>query len=30
MMELANTSTPSGVLEDARRARARFERAMEY
>ena len=30
MMELANTSTPSAVLEDARRARTRFERALEY
>src|SRR5215203_1284638 len=28
VMELANTSTPAAVLEEARRARQRFERAM--
>jgi sugar phosphate isomerase/epimerase len=28
LMELANTDTPAAVLEDARRARERFERAM--
>jgi sugar phosphate isomerase/epimerase len=28
VMELANTSTPAAVLEEARRARERFERAM--
>jgi sugar phosphate isomerase/epimerase len=28
MLELANTSTPRAVLEDARRARERFERAL--
>jgi sugar phosphate isomerase/epimerase len=30
MMELANTSTPAAVLEEARRARQQFERAMKY
>jgi len=30
MMELANTSTPAAVLEEARRARQQFERAMQY
>jgi sugar phosphate isomerase/epimerase len=30
LMELANTSTPAGVLEEARRARQRFEKAMSY
>jgi sugar phosphate isomerase/epimerase len=30
MMELANTGTPAAVLEDARRARDRFERALTY
>jgi sugar phosphate isomerase/epimerase len=29
MLELANTGSPAAVLEDARRARARFERALE-
>jgi hypothetical protein len=28
VMELANTGTPAGVLEEARRARQRFERAL--
>jgi sugar phosphate isomerase/epimerase len=28
MMELANTGSPAGVLEDARRARQRFEQAL--
>jgi sugar phosphate isomerase/epimerase len=30
LMELANTSTPATVLEEARRARERFERAFVY
>jgi sugar phosphate isomerase/epimerase len=30
LMELANTGTPSAVLEEARRARQRFERAVAY
>jgi sugar phosphate isomerase/epimerase len=30
LMELANTSTPAAVLEEARRARQRFERAVAY
>jgi sugar phosphate isomerase/epimerase len=30
LMELANTSTPDSVLEEARRARQRFERALSY
>jgi sugar phosphate isomerase/epimerase len=30
LMELANTSTPAAVLEEARRARQRFERALAY
>ena len=30
MMELANTSTPAEVLEEARRARQQFEKAMQY
>jgi sugar phosphate isomerase/epimerase len=30
LMELANTGTPAGVLEEARRARQRFERAVSY
>jgi sugar phosphate isomerase/epimerase len=28
LLELANTSSPAAVLEDARRARQRFERAL--
>jgi hypothetical protein len=28
LMELANTGSPSAVLEDARRARQRFEKAL--
>jgi hypothetical protein len=28
MMELANTSSPAAVLEEARRARQRFERTL--
>ena len=30
VMELANTGSPSAVLEDARRARQRFERTLAY
>jgi hypothetical protein len=30
MMELANTGTPAAVLEDARRARQQFEKALTY
>ena len=30
LMELANTSSPAQVLEEARRARQRFERALSY
>jgi hypothetical protein len=30
MMELANTSSPAAVLEEARRARRRFERALAH
>ena len=30
VMELANTSTPAAVLDEARRARERFERALAY
>jgi sugar phosphate isomerase/epimerase len=30
MMELANTATPAAVLEEARRARQQFERAVAY
>ena len=30
MMELANTGTPAAVLDDARRARQQFEKAMQY
>lgn len=30
LMELANTGSPAQVLEDARRARQRFERALSY
>jgi sugar phosphate isomerase/epimerase len=30
LMELANTSTPAAVLDEARRARGRFERALAY
>jgi sugar phosphate isomerase/epimerase len=30
MMELANTGTPAAVLEDARKARHQFERALSY
>ena len=30
VLELANTGTPAAVLENARRARERFERAMAY
>jgi sugar phosphate isomerase/epimerase len=30
MMELANTATPAAVLEEARRARHQFERAVRY
>ena len=30
MMELANTGTPASVLEDARRARERFERSLSH
>jgi len=30
MMELANTGTPAAVLEDARKARHQFEKALSY
>jgi sugar phosphate isomerase/epimerase len=30
LLELANTSTPAGVLEEARRARQRFEKALAF
>ena len=30
LMELAGTGNPAGVLEEARRARQRFERAMTH